>query len=85
MVLHAAAESISGPGRAKLTRDGKVRGQVRVVSDAVGDAGLPIGSHNKVAGVRRKWTDRRAAMQQALRFNSTLVELKPRIANAFIR
>ena len=85
MVLHAAAESISGPGRAKLTTVGKVRGQVRVVSGAVGDAGLPMGSHNKVAGVRRKWTDRRAAMQQALRFNSTLVELKPRIANASIR
>jgi hypothetical protein len=85
VVLHAAAESVPGPGRAKLTTVGKVREQVRVVSDAVRDAGLKMGSHNKVAGVRRKWSDRRAAMQQALRFNSTLVELKPWIANASIR
>ena len=38
--------------------------------------GLPIGSHLRIAGARRSWLDRRAAMEQALAVNVSRVENK---------
>jgi hypothetical protein len=39
-----------------------------------GAPGLPIGSHLRIAGARRNWVDRRAAMEQALAVNASSIE-----------
>ena len=75
--LTAAAAPVSLPAGAGLRIAAQGTRQARSqISGADAAPGLPIGSHQRIAGARRSWLDRRAAMEQALAENVSQVENK---------
>jgi hypothetical protein len=70
----AAAAPVAPPAGAGLRTAAQGTKQARYQISAA--PGLPIGSHLRIAGARRSWLDRRAAMEQALAVNVSRVENK---------